>query len=1405
MSNAISRLKDLSPEQRDLLLRRLAKANRKGREPAGKLIPRAQDGQQGDPAESPLSFAQERQWFLDRLSPGDPIYNIPGALRLTGALSLPALSAAFDTILRRHDVLRANFVAPAGKPVQVIAPPSSLPIAIVDLTGCDPASQREQCRTLYDAEIRRGFDLASDLLVRVTLIRLAAEEHLMIFCMHHIVSDGWSVGVFLEEMRRLYVAAVTSREADLPDLPVQYGDFAEWQRGRLQDGVLETGLAYWRKQLENPPPVLELPPDRLLHGDAPPTETDLAGTECVLVIGEELKQALDDLSRREESTLFVTLLTAFMTLLMRATGQGDVVVGSPVSGRIRVETEALIGLFLNTLALRAKLSGDITFRQAIALVRASFLDGLEHHEVPFERVVQDLDPERTLSGHPLFEILFNFTPNPPRTMDLGGLRGSFEAPTPMRTQFSMTLFVLEWEGRLELRLHYKRELYSERRMVLLLEQFEEILRQAVADPDRQLGQLDLRTAGSVDILPDPTARLDRPEQEPVVRSIARWAERTPDRPAVTRGGIALTYAQFAARMTGLAEGLCAAGLRPGEVVAVLGPRCPGFIVAMAAVLRAGGVLLTLSLDLPVQRRRLMLEQAGARVLLHAGPLRDEDGPLLELPGLTVLPVEADGGPAAPVTTELPEPTAGTGDPAYIFFTSGSTGVPKAVHGVHGGLAHFLSWQRETFQVGPGDRCAQLTGLSFDVVLRDVFLPLTSGAEMVLPGDADGIAGGRTPHWLEEQRITLLHTVPSVADTWLLDRGPGVTLASLKRVFFAGEPLTASLIERWRRMFPLSGKIVNLYGPTETTLAKCFHRVPPHPRAGVQPLGTPLPQTQLLVLTPDRRQCGIGEPGEIAVRTPFRSLGYLNAADESAKRFILNPFVPNPAGADPEDRLYLTGDRGVFGADGLLEFLGRMDHQVKVRGVRVEPMEVQATLGSCPEVAACAVVARTDGPDGAVLVAYVVPEAGADRNVQRLRDYLRQRLPAPMIPSAFVFLDKLPLTANHKLDRDRLPPPRDTPSALESIRIAPRDPVELRIAQIWLDMLNIRDVGVTDNFFEVGGHSLLSLRLLVKIEQALGCKVPLSALFEAPTIEHLANVARRQETATSPVVKLWSADHPRKLFLVHTGGGTVLNYVALVRNLAPEVPVYAMQALGLDGQDEPHRNIPAMAADYVDKLRTLQPEGPYLLGGHSFGGVIAYEMASQLVQAGQEVALLALFDTALPQAGAVQDAAETEAQANARALADAAAVFERFTGQGIDVSYEALCNLSPNDQIALVTSAIDRSGGARLAEGKDLGGEELIRNLLAVDQAHREARRSYSPPASPVPVILFRATDAAHTPDEPSGWDAESRQSLGWSRVSKAPVQVVRVPGDHVTMMNDHNAGFLAESLRPHLSAAIRRA
>ena len=1388
MGSSFNRIKELSPEQRDLLLRRLAQADRgEAGEPA-KLTPLERRAAGG----AAMSFAQERQWFLDRLNPGDPAFIITGSLRLTGRLSLPALRETFDTILRRHDTLRANFSAPAGEPVQTIRPPSPMPLDVLDLSALDPAAREAECRRLYRQETAQGFDLARDPLLRARLIRLGALEHFLIFSMHHIVSDGWSIGVLLEEMGRLYAAYAQGRAADLPDLPISYGDFAAWQRERLLNGALERGLAYWRKQLDNPPPVLELPADRLKHCSAPAAERDRAGATSERLIDRDLRQALETLSRQEDCTLFVTLLTAFMVLLMRCTGREDILIGSPVSGRIRVETEGLIGLFLNTLALRARLSPAMTFREAVALVRKTVLDGLTHHEVPFERVVQELDPERSSTSHPLFETFFNFTPSPPRVLDVAGLRASFEAPAGMPSEFAMVLYVTEWEGALELKALYQRARYSEARMACFMEQLEAILRQAVADPLARLGAFDLATSLSRELLPDPGAPLDRPEQMSVPASLAAWIARTPDALALAQGGTAMSYAQFGAAVDGLAARLKAAGLQPGDVVAVHGARCPGFIVGMAAVLRAGGVLLNISLDLPVERQRRMLQQAQARLLLQVGARPPDDDWPGEWPGLHVVDIDARGTVPDSVDGDLPavDPLAPRA-PAYVFFTSGSTGTPKAVLGNHEGLAHFLAWQRRTFEVGPGDRCAQLTGVSFDVILRDVFLPLTSGATLVLP--PEGMAGAQTVRWLADERITLLHTVPSVAETWLIDRVPDISLAALKRVFLAGEPLTAALVERWRRAFPEAGEIVNLYGPTETTLAKCFYRVPDEPRAGIQPLGRPLPQTQVLVLNGEGKLCGIGEPGEIALRTPFRSLGYLDNRQENARRFIANPF-----GGDKDDLIYLTGDRGAWCADGMLEFLGRLDHQVKVRGVRVEPEEVAATLRSCPEVAACAVVARDDPAGDPMLVAYVVPAKQAGESARRLRKFLQQRLPAAMIPAHFVFLDGLPLTANQKLDRERLPAPGGMRPNLDGRYVAPRDAIELRMAQIWEELLNVRPVGVTDNFFDLGGHSLLSLRLLVRIEQSLGSKLPLAALFEGPTIEHLAAVARRQAGERSQVVNLWQADHPLKLFLVHTGGGTVLNYVPLVRHLAPELPVYGIQARGIDGEGEPHRDLAAMAADYVEKIRALQASGPYLLAGHSLGGIVAFEMARQLRQAGQAVALLAMFDSVLAQPSEQALSDDQTREADARTLADAAATMASFMGRDIALPWQELRGLSTDEQIACVLDALRRNDAVPFDEAA-----KLIRNLLTVSRAHVAARRAYRPGPSAVPVTLFRAREAHNAQLAAADGYAGSGESLGWSAVCEHPVRVLWVPGDHVTMMNEPHVRELAQRFGACLSESLQ--
>ena len=920
-------------------------------------------------------------------------------------------------------------------------------------------------------------------------------------------------------------------------------------------------------------------------------------------------------------------------------------------------------------------------------------------------------------------------------------------------------------------------------MMCVLEQLHSTLRQVVVDPSRRIGEIDLTGPRSRPLLPDPTLPLDEPAQTPVGRSIADWAARASDQPAVCQGERSLTYGQLGTGMAEVADQLRAAGLRPGQVVAVLGARSPGLVVSVSGVLASGGVLLALSRDLPVHRVRLMLTEAGTRFLLHVGDWTPDDDWLRDVAGLTVLRVGSDGhldfdDRTAPASAGHAAADSGPHDPvgelngescrrqpAYIFFTSGSTGRPKAVLGVHSGLAHWLNWQRQTFAVGPGDRCGQLTGLSFDVVLRDIFLPLTSGATLVLPRESDTATGESTLRWLEAERVTLLHTVPSIAETWLLGGPRGVSLAALRCVFFAGEPLTSSLVALAAGL-PASRRGRQPLRPHRDDARQVLLPRPRAPPRGVQPVGNALPQCQVLVLTAGRRPCGIGEPGEIAIRTPFRSAGYLNAPEETARRFI-----PSPFSDDPDDVLYLTGDRGAYNADGSLEFLGRLDHQVKVRGVRVEPAEVAATLQTCPDVATCVVVAREDGRGGPMLVAYVVPAKDAHADTGRLQRFLRQRLPAPMVPSAFVFLDSLPLTPNHKLDRERLPAPSPAHPQVEEPYVAPRDATELRMVQLWEELLNIRPIGVRDSFFQMGGHSLLVLHLLARCEQAFGTKLSLATVLESPTVEHLAAAVRRPETAWPRVVPLWSGEHRLKLFLVHPGGGVLWNYVHLVRHLALELPVFGLQARGLDGKDEPHDEIEQMAAEYTGEILRVQPEGPYLLGGHSLGGLVAYEIARRLDELGRKVSLLAMFDSPLPQAPAGQRPVEDERIDDARNLADMVAAIGRFLGRAVDVSYESLRQLPCARQLDHVIEAIGRLEGAPLAAGM-----EMTRALLKVGNAHVRARRAYQARVSPVQITLFRARDAVPADTGAPAATADDDEGLGWGQVSTAPVRSAVVPG-----------------------------
>jgi amino acid adenylation domain-containing protein len=1127
-------LSSLSDEKRKLLAYLLAE---EGVDPlAAPTIP-----QRADPTDQPLSFAQQQLWLLDQRAPASAAYVIAGAVHLAGPLDMAALARSLNAIVARHEVLRAIFPAVDGQPRVQLLPLQPLPLPLLDIQAL-PAPRRAQlAQHLADAAARAPFDLARGPLLRIILLRLRASTHILLLALHHIVADGWSLELLLAELAAHYPAQVAGQAATLPALPIQYTDYATWQRTRLQGAFLEAQLSYWKTQLADAPPALALPSEAARTPTADPR-----GARLTLVLTPATSAALTALGQSAEATLFMTMLAAFQLLLARLSGQDDIVVGAPVAGRTVAPTEALLGCFLNTLVLRTDLSGDPTFRDLLARVRTVCLDAYAHQELPFEQLVAALNPDRRGSQPPLFDVLLNFLSFPHTAAHLPGLTLTRLAPPAPEAKYPLTLYAAMQRDTLQLDLVYQPARFAQAQIHCIMAQLHALLVQIAAAPDQLISTYSLLTPEMQRRLPDPRLVLSTPSYVPAPTLIARWATHTPDGIAFTQGDQAWSYAMLADRADALGCTLVTQGVTLGTVVALRGPRNAGLIIGLLGVWRAGGVLLALDPALPTARQQLMMQQAGATHLLHVGA-SDPGAVALDAGGAPVvaLILDAQTGQvasalAAPDRTAAKLPALAPQDHAYVCFTSGTSGTPKAVLGTHAGLSHFLDWQRTSFAVTPADRSAQLTGLSFDVVLRDIGLPLTSGATLCLPDDNADRTADPVLAWFDRQRITLLHSVPTLAQTWLADGAMTGARPRLRWMFFAGEPLTDALVRRWRAACPGCG-IANLYGPTETTLAKCCYVVPDDPVSGVQPVGWPLPHSQALVLAGERR-CGIGEVGEIVIRTPFRSLGYLNAPAEMTARFVTNPFATNAERRTPNDGvtlsachadwLYHTGDLGRYRHDGALAILGRCDAQLKLRGVRVEPDEVAAVLMRHPAVQVCAVVAQPDQRGDLALVAYVVMTNAerrtpneADRDppfvvrpsslVGELRAFLSKQLPAALLPAAIIPLATLPRTANGKLDRRALPAPPWATEAGEQAVVAPRTPLEAQIAAIWAEVLGIEQLGVHDDFFALGGHSLRATQLVARLRAALACELTLADLFAAPTVAGLGALISQRGSAPEP--------------------------------------------------------------------------------------------------------------------------------------------------------------------------------------------------------------------------------------------------------------------------------------------------
>jgi amino acid adenylation domain-containing protein len=1079
MSELADRIAALSPDARARLEAYLLQ-DTVGKT-AGRGIPRVSTS-----PPHPLSFAQQRLWFLEQLEPESPLYNVHAAFRVQGALDVAALQTALDQVVARHEALRTTFAAPDGQPVQVVGPPRPVALAVVDLTT-QPAAEREAaCQRCLAAEIRRPFDLTRDLLLRALLVRLGAAEHVLLVAKHHIASDGWSTGVLWRELGLLYAAAAAGRPPALPALPIQYADYAVWQRQWLQGDVLAAQLAYWRARLAGAPASLELPTDR-----PRPAAQTIRGGHRTRTLPPALRAALEALGRQAGATLFMTLLAAFQTLLARYTGQEEIVVGSPIAGRTRVETEGLIGFFVNTLVLRTDLAGNPPFRELLGRVREGCLGAYAHQELPFEKLVEELQPARSLSQSPLFQVMF-ILQNAPRTpLALPGL-----TLTPFRIEsgtakFELSLAVTATEAGLETAAEYNADLFDAATIDRLLGHYQTLLEGIVAAPDRPIGALPLLTAAERHQLlvawnaTDTAYPRDRRIHELFEAQVAR----TPDAVALAWADRALTYGELNRRANQLAHYLRHLGVGPETLVGLCLERSPELVIGLLGILKAGGAYVPLDPSYPKDRLAFMLADSRAAVLLT------QTGLLTHLPPHDARPVCLDTAALAtyPATNLA---CAGHADHlAYVLYTSGSTGQPKGVMVSHRALCNHMHCMGATFPLTVEDAVLQKTPVSFDGSVWEFFAPLLAGARLVLARPD----GHRDTAYLLQAiacyGITTLQLVPSQLRAFL-DEPQLDSCACLRRVFCGGEALTIDLQERF--FARLEADLHNLYGPTEGTMNTTWwtcRRVGHHPTV---PIGRPIANTQVYVLDRHRQPVPVGVPGELYVSGTNLARGYLNRPELTAERFL-----PHPFSAEPGARVYRTGDLVRYRPDGTLEFLGRLDHQVKLRGFRIELGEIEAVLGQHPAVHAAVVDLRETRSGDRGLVAYVVPRPGAVARGKDLRQFLGEKLPEHMVPSAYHFVETLPVMPNGKVDRRALAVLELLPSEPAAPYLAPRTPVEERLARIWADLLRVERVGVDDSFFELGGHSLLAAQVVSRIRKHFGVDLPMRTVFETPTLGGVA--------------------------------------------------------------------------------------------------------------------------------------------------------------------------------------------------------------------------------------------------------------------------------------------------------------
>jgi amino acid adenylation domain-containing protein len=1367
MNTKKAKLNELSAEKLKVLVAELNRAKTASR-PA---IKRRAPGQ----AVFPLSFAQERVWFFDQIFPGTAVYNWPFAVSFNHALDHLETRGILKSLVERHEILRTTYRLVENKPMQHVAAPGDVHLEYIDLSAAADPSAR--ARELIEADTRRGFDLENGPLYRFFLFHISSTASIFAGTFHHSVVDAWSRKVLFKDWSALAELARTRSRAALPPLPLQYGDYAVWQRDMAASAKTAPMLEYWKRELADLH-MADLPSDR-----PRPTAVSFKCGTVDLEIAPALSQALRSLAQAQGTTLFAALLSGFMMLLQRYSGSDDVATAIPVSNRNRSELEGLIGFFVNTLIIRADLGGSPTFRELLTLMRGKVLNALGNQDVPFEQLVEVMKPKRELNRNPFTTFMFQLEEIPSRSAQ--------ERQAEMNLSLGLTPFDLEihlydersgmageMAGGVRGVLTYSAELFDVGTIRQIIRSYLTLLEGVVRDPDAVIGDIPVVSeSDAARFLPPTDGAHEPPAFTALCETISRQAARRGGAVAIEGAGPTLTYAELEREVNQIASYLRSKGVGRGSLVALSVDRSSRMVAALLGILKSGAAYVPLDPGYPVDRLQSMIDDSAPALLLTSERYRQR----LRIEPSRELCLDSQWDEICRAVPQQRFPQTMSLDIAYVIYTSGSSGKPKGVEVTHRGLANVIASMRDECRIDESDVWLAVTSMSFDIAALEVFLPLSVGGRTVLATRNEVLDPERLGDLIRGHEVSVMQATPATWQMMTLD--PSLLENRSMKIICGGESLPADLA---RRLLAASDFVWNAYGPTETTIWSSLQRVTAAP--GPVPIGKPLARTQLHILDDNLQLVPVGVEGDLYISGDGLARGYRGQPLLTAEKFL-----PNPFGKTGGERMYHTGDRARYRPDGSVVYLGRIDNQVKIRGYRVEVEEIEACLLDYPPILQAAVQAVLGRDEHRRLVAYYkLKDADAVISSDALAEHARRHLPEYMVPAVFKCLAEWPLTPNGKLDR------RALPSLGEDAFIAkpfeePRDAVERSIAGIWADMLKRPRIGRQDNFFELGGDSLASVQMVYSAREQ-GIQLRPSDVFQHQSLAALAAAAKQNSgysdaalarEAPGNLIELTPGTGERSaagktLFLVHPAGGDVMCYHALASHIDSRCAVVGIAFDMLPKSLAEFVPVETLAARYLTALRSRQPEGPYHLGGWSFGGLVAFEMARQLAASGVEAESLFIIDQAAPLANDV-------APAEGTSLRDIVRKIELFTGRELDIREAELDGMSEDVTLEFILARMKQKGLF-----PDYVVPAAFKNFIKAYDQHIQAAASYTPGRYDGPLTVLRATDKL--PDHMTVPGDTADAALGWQRFCEAPVQVHPVGGHHLSVVSPAHAPGLAETI-----------